>query len=1249
VRVEQASVSSIASEEVNESSGRRASTSLFSLGHRRNSSTPAANQQISADGPTEKKKNFFASVAGITHSQPKPKPAPGLAPSSTSEDADQVSLQNHGDTVPVKKRLSELRVMIKGVGNAKEGAKDDQPVKVETVYESRPSMQAPLRGNLPLPGPEGPRRQAEQFTSQSQPGPFGFQAQQNTFRSRPSMQGPPLQAGEQPMAMNPPSFSGIARAGTGASQATQTQPPAKSEEGGKKGTAAGFLGGLFNKRGNKAKEVKSPSPQPMPQLSQRPMQPPPMQTSHLPFRPGQVSLPGQQLGPHPMLAGQPPAQRPGQIQAPPTDPGQPAPFLQTAQLVTIRRPSEITVSTQTSPQPNNHRMPSPQPSQVSLRQYAGPSPLRQQPNQTGPQNDGSIAPSQTSPLSDNSGERLTTAAPPISRIAPNRKPVGSANSRTDGPYMTSAVPPAGARPERSTASPSPRPGEQQRAPSQLSQVHQSLQTASSEGEKDMHQPSLPSLVPSPVPSNNSSSHRAPGDHPAGDSPDLRGSEQGLGVFQNSPNLSSLTDASGPGSGPNALRWGPNGFRPMVPPLIPPSAEDRVNPAHAPNSPAPSTDQGKLSKFFGAYDGGKPAAQPQANKERSAASKFLGAFKRSSKNNDISQSQQRPQTSPQISQNPTRPGMPAPSPGRPTASPGTAGEQIQAGRGQPGQMPPNGMPMQGQARQGTTMPGMVQGGSGQMPPYMQRPGPPTKAVDEPQYDQVPIPGGYEAVHGYGPGTLLAPSPYNAGRPGLLPMQYAQHPAIMQAGYRLRPIDPRTLQTSQVGVPPGIPPGVLPAPRNVPQGWPNNTVTQQSGQLHPQERVQNAPTNRQNLGPSPPQNQFPPQQFVQRQPRQEPATTPQGAQPQQVSQPQPNPNWQGTSDKNQRSSSSFPVSHPPPPSNSLRQVSAQGVPASGSVTSSGTATPQSQHASVAIQTQSSTPTQAQANIIRDSPPASSPANLVIVSPTRASAQSQEVIRSSQAPIIPSPPGGLLRSPDATRLTSRMSVSRQPVKNANASANASLSPARFADRTMNVSPEPPGARHRNGPLHQVSDQDLSVNVDRANSHVRNRSEDIYDATPRLHNATFYSQNQGETQAHENTKYAGSDKNRPGAPTNGAFIAGATAAGAAARVVGAAAVTGDNMSFLDGPDDSEPDDGQTPGIGGAESKEEMNVTISPPQRSATIAVTIEPEEKIPVDQPVELAAVNDDDDGIPMMTATSYPGQEWNPYGAGEFGDWE
>jgi hypothetical protein len=185
------------------------------------------------------------------------------------------------------------------------------------------------------------------------------------------------------------------------------------------------------------------------------------------------------------------------------------------------------------------------------------------------------------------------------------------------------------------------------------------------------------------------------------------------------------------------------------------------------------------------------------------------------------------------------------------------------------------------------------------------------------------------------------------------------------------------------------------------------------------------------------------------------------------------------------------------------------------------------------------------------------------------------------------------------------------------------------MSVSPEPPGARQF--PIHQVSEQNLSVNIERANNHTREGSEDIYDATPRLVNSKF----QGEDQAHENTKYAGSEKSR--VVTNGATVVGAAAGTGASS----GAVTEDNMSFLDGPDDSETDDNQA----AEESKEDQ--AVSPPQRTATM--NMEPEEKILVDEPVELAAVHDDDDGIPMMTATSYPGQEWNPYGAGEFGDWE
>jgi len=31
------------------------------------------------------------------------------------------------------------------------------------------------------------------------------------------------------------------------------------------------------------------------------------------------------------------------------------------------------------------------------------------------------------------------------------------------------------------------------------------------------------------------------------------------------------------------------------------------------------------------------------------------------------------------------------------------------------------------------------------------------------------------------------------------------------------------------------------------------------------------------------------------------------------------------------------------------------------------------------------------------------------------------------------------------------------------------------------------------------------------------------------------------------------------------------------------------------------------------------------------------------------EEDPEVPQMSATSYPGQEWNPYGAGGYEDWD
>ncbi|KAI0858852.1 hypothetical protein F4860DRAFT_287420 [Xylaria cubensis] len=1290
---------SILSEDVDR--GRRGSGQLFKLGHRRNSSSVTAEQGSSDAPPDKKKMNIFQSVANMAHSQPKPKSNLGLTKPPTFDDSDQVSLQNARDNVPPKKRLSELKGMIKGVGSAKDGAKDDQPVRVETIFEARQSMQSPPGNITAPPGMQGTQRPSVAFGAPAQSGSFGSQGQAYPPESQgpmqPRMQPHPSQMG-QPLAPGPPPFAGVGRASTAGPQLGQVQQ-VKSEESGKKSSSGGFLGGLFNKQGNKTKDVKPQPPQQTPPSSQRPMQPP-TQATYASFRPGQN---GQPLGPHPMFAGQPQAQRgpPGQSPSPPLfqDPTQPPPSLQKAQMITIRRPSGLTVSS-TQSIPGRPGMPSPQPSQSTFKQQAGPSPLGHRSSQMDLQNKNGLVSSQTSPQPSNESPLEGPAgvnSAVIPRFSPNRKPVGSGNSR-DVSSMTPAVSAAAMRSER-TASPSPRPDEQ-RAPSQLSYVQQSSHRESVGGVNDTRQPSLPSPEPSPVPSqsNHSSSPRLQGGQFARDSPGPRESGQGLGLFPNSLSPAGPMNASGPNGAPNGLTWGPNGARPSVPPLTSPSAAARSQPARTPSSPVPSVDQGKLSRFFGAYDGGKPAAQPQANKEKSAASKFLGAFKRSSKQNDTSPSQSRPQTSPRIPEQAMRPGIPGPAgpggipgpggiqgpPGAPMGQvrippiqPGQGrgsipthipAQQMQAGRGQFVQMPPQAqgipMSMQAQAGRGQFPPGMVmQGGRGQppqamfagpgfVPPHMQRPAAPGKQGNEPQYDQVPIPQGYEAVHGYGPGGMLAYSPYNAGRPGLPPVQYAPFPPAGQPGFPQRQWDPRLMQPAQAGLPLGTAPG---APQTLPQGVPNNTP-------YPGMPQQSLPQgSNQITSPVPPQfqsmiaqGQPAPQQFQQPQPPYQPGqmsppgqgqmSAPVAQNPQiQPSQTQGQPFQQDPSSGLQAQNLNrtgtpqnrqSPVSNqqPNPTFNPVPQSDIRPVSISGSAASSATSSFQSLH--IPPMAQSQPPQSVHSNSTHQA----SPVDQTPDPSTKVS--SQEASRpSTQSPTAAS---GLLRSPDAARLTSRMSMSR----NASYSRDISFSPEKPTDRTLTVSPEPPGRYH--GPIHQVSEQTLGVDVERANSHVRHASEDIYDATPRLDSTPDATT--AAAQENGNTKYAGSEKGR--GLTNSATAAASVEAGAGASASTTATVAEDNMSFLDGPDSEtdEPTPAANDTAPAVEEEAKDPANVSPPQQQSTPKMmNLEPEEKILVDLPVELAAVKDDDDGIPMMSATSYPGQEWNPYGAGEFGDWE
>lgn len=177
--------------------------------------------------------------------------------------------------------------------------------------------------------------------------------------------------------------------------------------------------------------------------------------------------------------------------------------------------------------------------------------------------------------------------------------------------------------------------------------------------------------------------------------------------------------------------------------------------------------------------------------------------------------------------------------------------------------------------------------------------------------------------------------------------------------------------------------------------------------------------------------------------------------------------------------------------------------------------------------------------------------------------------------------------------------------------------------MSPEPPGAAP--APTNQASLSNLHVNVERANSRA-NDDMDIYDATPRnaegprtaVHAPAATQESRPPQAEHKPAIYNPDESSR--STSNGS----ATAAGAVLGVAtGAAAadVASEGITFYH------------------EGSNEGSAQATP----------LEPEEKILVDQPVELAAVSHDYDNVPMMSATSYPGQEWNPYGAGEFGDFD
>ncbi|KAI1493668.1 hypothetical protein F5X96DRAFT_153650 [Biscogniauxia mediterranea] len=1278
VRVDQVSLSSVASDDALEKN-RRGSGALFGLGNRRNTGDQG-NPQGPQFGTPEKKRTFFGTVTGHNQPQPKPKSNIGLAKTTGMDRFDVASTHSAGDAAPMKKRLSELKGMIKGVGNAKEGAKeaarDDQAVKFNSPHTSHRLMQGMQDSVRGAPGPAGfsvPPAHPGAFGSQRHLGSPGSPPQpgQQGFMVPQRAQGSQLPNGQTDPLPSPPPV-GVARVGTGGSLSPQAQQ-AQNDEGEKRGSGGGFLGGLFHKQANKPKESKTPSNPPGSPPGQRTMQFSPMQSGQ-PFRPGQMHIPGQPIGPHPMYAGQP--QFPQGLSGQPgaqravtpddplspgiNDPGSPQ-YVQTAQAVMLRRPSEITVS---QTQPGNTQALSPPRSNMPFHQGAqgaatrispGPSPLGSAHGYPGEVEYDEDAASRGSPqLSEESfQEHLgVTNSSAMPRTSPNRKPVGSPPSKQDGPYMTPAQPPARLNEQR--------PSEQ------------NLLAGPSNWQGHTRQPSLPSSTNSPVPSQQSGSPMLQGSSP---STERQGSAEGLGVSNNASTQPGVS--AGPGPQQGSPSWAPNGLR-SGPQFA------NIQPPRLGGSPAPSMDQSKLSKFFGAYDGGKAPANPNASKDKKAASKFFSAFKRSSKQNESNQSQQkRPAPNQQLPPQTARPGVP----GQPTQTgqpsqtgqqakqpaaaspPGPSGQQSppQSGMARPpmngppppgpvpaqpqGPMPPgpghSQMSPQAQAGRGQISPPTMQGGRGQMSlqqmQALSRTQAPNKvqAPGEPQYDNVPIPRGYEAVHGYGHDRILvSPSPYNIGRPSFPPPQFLQYQPMQR-----QPVppqwDPRMMPPPQTGAPhcpgpipgpaPGLvqtgPQGVMPPPaiqhplqQPQIQASPQNSSPSLQGVAS--HAIQNPPPQQQQPTPPQPNNQLnqgsiTEQHHVQSQLAPNPVIEEPSVEPRNNLHQSHSPAAQTPSSSNW---GSVPESNNSPASLQRHEPAIRTQVAQPHYPSNYTVAPSSsddsrglqiqQHIATAINSQHAHPQASQSEQGQTDLPAPE---------FRGTAPH---VQGDGSPNLHSNTGASQGEPqvtaiskersasDVTRLTSRMSISNEPTR------SESLSPHAIADRAMSVSPEPSSQRQQAPVHHQVSETSMNVNVEQANEFKKDAEDDIYDATPRL-NSPYLRDNEDQDHMQENTKYAGSEKSRV-MMVNGAVVTG----GARSR---------STSSFLSGPEDSDTEGDAAPEV-------------------AINSSHVEPEEKILVDQPVELAAVNDDDDdGIPMMSATSYPGQEWNPYGAGEFGDWD
>ncbi|RYP06545.1 hypothetical protein DL764_003090 [Monosporascus ibericus] len=1236
------------------------------------------NQAQSEFGPSEKKRTLFGSAANTSSALSKPRSSLNLVRTATAE----FSLpQNHagGPDGATKKRLSDFKGIFKGSSSAR----DDQPVKSTTVYATTFSSQ-----------------DSGQAQGIQQPlGIPGFPGQHTQQKPLP-VQTPPAVPAPRP----PPPLPTTSKFSVESRNSTQDDH--------EKSSGGNFFSNLFGNR-HKAQEHKpqpkqahpqgqgpgqfftaihpgqQPDPGRMPPHNQQfaghqmyPHQPSPQQVRS-----------GQQDPPQPMTGGAVPSKAmPGQG----------------GYLAHARHFSQSSVAQQGQPGVSGQQQHFSQPQQPPMPPQQTSQSSRTPPPKFDPLHSNPVSPSQQPPdglaaagaalkespesWHHSPQDRLSTGEPSVvNRISPNRKPVGSGPSRPERASVSSA------QGVLSATQPSPAAsnvGESMGKYDQASRTSPKedgpasqpspTQKASQFGATGhIRQPSLPSPAQSPPLQEQSpgpvSQQRFPTASGQQMSPTASGQQMSPTQSTNAQPPVSQVNRQEHGGAPNA----PQGrlgeiqqqqqnqekpgesvspvssadiqHNPHMTGALPASHGQTLQPrpsqqflrSHSPQplpSPTPSQeDRISVSTLFGSMTKTTVQASPAQpdDKEKSTKSRLFGAFKRNKQTEAQTPQISKLQPDQRIPPHVMRPGMPAhmgqpgqPFPGQNQAMPpgffAQPGQQPQGpmqpsqGRGQMvpfhslpphiqaqmlagrGQMPPQmqagrgQMPPQMQAGRGQMstvpmvggrgqVPGQGPGGPGQPPPQRFQGSPhmqpqaqfkqSSQQPGEPQYAPVPIPAGYQAVHGYNVPSVVAPSPYDVRRPGASPPP--AHPNYQYYG---------------------IPQGSQPSPQFHPTPQPYGPQNAQN-QAIPQQ-------------PQPPANTIQSPNSHPGQPQVETGLGPQ----------QPRSSLGETASRSQSVQSQRQPEQPPQSSAIIRSSD----PTQHSMTSSN-ATAQvdeptsagggDQHARQDIRVMS-----APNNVTQDSRPMSP------LSPFHGATKvaSNPSLATAQAAGDPNLANRALS--DLGRVSWEAATANNRHHHDGASSVAehprstSLSPGVPHDRTLSVSPEPPGPHPHL--VRQVSMQSMNINVERANQHKPGLTEDIYDATPRnVPPASSASTSPFPPHPHH--------------PTGPPAAAGlAVAAGVATGVV----ATGGVIQRDPEPPEQQPGF-YDPSNANATAANDYPDDSKPLPRLAPV----EPEEKILVDEPVELAAVNDDDDGIPVMTATSYPGQEWNPYGAGEFGDWD